>query len=264
MVEIIKSIQEEELNSERYKMVSDIVNIYDKRKYKDIEEKLLGIIRNYDYNNTSIESVIEKVNEYNIFFSSIESDVCNNNILIKKIADFNSFISSQLRSLMVELDLILSSHREQKKFDYEFFINVNLPKIIMEQIPKNICIIKNVIINGEDKYIQILPRENRKIYDLYNEFSEKVNDIFKFVLFSKINSVTLPLNLICKDINMNNDKIIINFYRSHNNKIDYDELIDESTLCINSLLVNGLTSKEERDNNYQKKLKLLDSNIILN
>ncbi|MBR2712277.1 MAG: hypothetical protein IKE73_01060 [Bacilli bacterium] len=264
MDNITKMIQEEELNSNRFKEISEFVNNYVNREYVNKENELLDMFNDIDYRNISREDIVEKINNYNDFFSSTKSSENENNIVLKKLSLFNSMVASQLKNLLVELDVKISSDKEQDKYNHNYNIDVELPKKYIKEVPEKIDIIKRITIDEEEKYIQVLPRKERRIYDAYNEYVEKISQLSQFILFIKVNSVTIPVNLVCNGVNLDEDKIRLDFYHDFCLKNEEnDKIVREADFCFSKLLENGLTSKEERDLKYQKELSLINNNIIL-
>ncbi|MBQ3475561.1 MAG: hypothetical protein IJH20_05270 [Bacilli bacterium] len=224
---IIRNIQEE-INSERYKKVSEIVSLYENRENIEIEEHLINIIEGFDYSNASDNDIKHKINMYNDFFSSLKTNVIESNIVLKNIVSLNSLIASQLKNLLIELNIKVTSFKEQNEFYHNYSIDFNLPENYIFKVQRPIEIIKNIEINGEEKYIQILPRKERKIYDEYNEFANKLGNIENFILFVKINYVTLPLKLKCTGIDLgSNNNLLISFYHDFD-KVNNDEEVSDT------------------------------------
>lgn len=264
MDNITKMIQEEELNSSRFKEISEFVNNYVNREYVNKENELLGMFNDIDYRNISREDIVEKINNYNDFFSSTKSSENENNIVLKKLTIFNSLIASQLKNLLVELDIKISSDKEQNVYNHNYSINVELPSKYTDELSEKVDTIKKISVDGEEKYVQVLPRKERKIYDIYNKYIENINLLSQFILFIKINSATIPVNIVCNSVNKDGDNITLNFYLDFNlENCKTDNIVKESDFCFNKLLENGLTSKEERDINYQKELSLINNQIVL-
>ena len=191
---ITAQIQKEELESKRYKTISNylINNVYD-RKHYDLEKRVYDIVDTSSISYPSeYELRVDMINRYYALkelFKSIPRYVIYENEYLKKAYQF--FESSVLDSL--EIINILKD--EISADDSKVVLRTLIPSETDERIPRTVNEEVRAIFDGNIfEYVNCLDEAHEHIYSDYNEYVSKCDLLLEKIYLIELNKL---LNDLC-------------------------------------------------------------------
>lgn len=183
-----RQIQQNELESDRFKNVEKFLNEYHKRENRELEKKLFKIIGTYGLedhliNKSFDEKRIYKIKRYNElkkFMNSLTQEQINSNLYLEAVSTFMEtsiedceFIIGRLKEKIEVLELSNENQRLE--------LNINIPKERLELLPTKICEYVGIkYYKPQDykiKHINILDDKNSHKYAEYNEYVRKIEKL---------------------------------------------------------------------------------------
>lgn len=176
-----RQIQQNELESDRFKNIEKFLNEYRKRKNRELEKKLFKIVGTYGLedhliNKSFDEKRIYKIKRYNElkkFMNSLTQNQINSNLYLKAVATFMetsvedcNLIIKQLKEQISNLELSDKNQRLE--------LNINIPKERLELLPTTIREQVGIPYYRPQAYkiayVNVLDAENSHKYAEYNTY----------------------------------------------------------------------------------------------
>lgn len=184
----ILEIQQKELNSERFKKISEFVKQYDMRKNRHLEEELFKIIGTYGLDDHLISQDYEnrkkfKINQYNKlkqFMDSLSDEEINSNLYFKAVKQFMETSEIDCVNIITQLNKKIDELEETDRVQ-SLELNLNIPNERLELLP--VTIKEQVGIPYykpevyKTEYIDILDTKHIRIYYTYNSYVRKINGV---------------------------------------------------------------------------------------
>lgn len=180
-----RKIQQNELNSERFKKAKKFLMDYNKRENKELEKKLFKIIGTYGLEDNLInksfdEKIINKIKRYNKlkkFMNSLTESQINSNLYLKAVSIFMEtsiedceFIIRRFKEKVEDLELSDKNQRLE--------LNTNIPKKRLKFFPSLICEQVGILYykpqDYKIAYINVLDTKNSNVYVEYNNYVRNI------------------------------------------------------------------------------------------
>lgn len=183
-----RQIQQNELESDRFKNVEKFLNDYHKRENRELEKKLFKIIGTYGLedhliNKSFDEKRIYKIKRYNElkkFMNSLTQEQINSNLYLEAVSTF-------METSIEDCDLIIKHLKEQisnlelSDENQRLELNINIPKERLELLPTIIGEQVGIpYYRPQDykiAYINVLDAENSHIYSEYNIYVRNIDKL---------------------------------------------------------------------------------------
>lgn len=177
-------IQNNELNSLRYKWIKEFVDSYNDRGYLEEEKILLGMLLNYNvyyFNDNYEEARVDYIKSYNQvkdFINSLTDDQIDSNIYfsIAKKCFTESFIDCKktvilLRKHMRHTDIF----DDWKSISFKTFLSEDRLGYLLKEVDEETSITLKKLYKRYDVNISVLDQENIHYYYKYNKIVNVIN-----------------------------------------------------------------------------------------
>lgn len=205
----IKEIQNNELNTERFKKINSFIDMYDNRKNLKLELELLKLTRDFNIDaslsnkvyNQIKTSQLEKFNKIKEFIDNLSEDELNSNIILKSakklLISSYSDCNKIFKKLIQEYNNLEVSD-DVKKIEIEY----NIPKERQDdfpvEVPEQIDELQYDLNTQEDSYIYVLDIEYQHIYSKYNDYVRKMmrfaTEIYSLQMWNILSNYTQLIN----------------------------------------------------------------------
>lgn len=183
-----RQIQQNELESDRFKNVEKFLNEYYKRENRELEKKLFKIVGTYGLedhliNKSFDEKRIYKIKRYNElkkFMNSLTQDQINSNLYLKAVSIF-------METSIEDCDLIIKQLKEQisnlelSDENQRLELNINISKEILELLPTTIHEQVGIPYYRPQAYkiayVNVLDAENSHKYAEYNTYVRNIDKL---------------------------------------------------------------------------------------
>ena len=181
-------IQQEELNSDRFKKIREFVKQYNMRKNCHLEEELFKIIGTYGLDDHLINQDYEnrkkfKINQYNKlkqFMNLLNDEEINSNMYLKAVKQFMEISEIDCLNIITQLNKQIDDLEKTDRVQ-SLELNLNIPNERLELLPATIKeqvgipYYKPEVYKTE--YIDILDTQHIGIYYTYNSYVRKINKL---------------------------------------------------------------------------------------
>lgn len=184
----VRKIQSNELSSEKFKLISNLMEKYYSRENIKLEDKLFGIVGNYIVEDNLFNKKInekkldraKRFGELNKFINSLSQEQIESNLYlqmaVKLLKTSETDCKYVIKLLRNEIDLC-----QINKIIKTITIDINIPQATCDLLPLRVSEQVGISYYNPEKYnvyfADVLDEKNKHIYTEYNRYVSKIDKL---------------------------------------------------------------------------------------
>lgn len=222
----IQTIQQSELNSEKYKNIySFLQSSLEKRKNGNLEEELFQIVGRYKFEESIVNKSfsykkrkrLEQYQKLNNFMNSLSEEEINSNIYLKNANLFRKLSLEDIDMIlkMLQEKLVTMEFEDEKTKRVEIVLPFSEERL--SQIPQEVSSVKRIpYYRPQDykiSYIEVLDEEHKYVYKEYNQYVRRTENLISDIYFWEL----------CNQLSMiSEQKINPYHFQVYNNNVGHE------------------------------------------
>lgn len=192
----IQTIQQSELNSEKYKNVySFLQSSLENRKNGNLEEELFQIVGRYRFEESIVNKSfsykrrkrLEQYQKLNNFMNSLSEEEMNSNIYLKNANLFRKLSLEDIDMILKMLQEKLGTMEFEEEKTKRVEIVLPFSEERLSQIPQEVSSVKGIpYYRPQDykiSYIEVLDEEHKYVYKEYNQYVRRTESLISDIYF---------------------------------------------------------------------------------
>ena len=217
-ISAIEKIQNMELESKRFKEISEFIEKY-KIRNSHIKEKILfNMLNNVD--NYDNQMCLEKIKKIKEIINNLTDTELELNIYLKAIKQGYIISKNDCEKIVEKTIKIYEDLPTSSEYQY-MMVDLKINKKVLNSLGEYVnttAYVKHYPETEEDNYdtVFVLDEENIKYYELYNEIIKSIHEIYKSIyyynLIKELSNADMDISEICFEFDTENLKNVSTFF----------------------------------------------------